>query len=843
MGTPNIAYYGMGLTDWLAFNTESLSDPDRRAIGNVAKLVPKATTHYYYDGEDPIAATFGQPFDPSIALWHLDPTASIACNCYAFKAASDKMDIEIGVNQSSQPVPFIMEAKCVDENAPSLDVGFVRDPSVRYAYNTSGHGGNNPNISQTTQDQYGRLAADITYNAYALTPRTIVYNSAANTAQGKYFAEYETTQALSAYIDADPDNRWAAYIRPEIYYGNNEERYHIRNYAPADGIYTINYKSAPCFDIYSERLIPPDTQLRDYIKNGHSDWRADKIFSPFLPLPAQDAATWFGTAGSQYNWDSILVIGFIRNNRRNVWRDGQNFIPNTSYKIYGEWFRCNFNKKYYSDVDYHWELLLWDTDQHTEIPLNTPISVIVNNDNIRIMTKLCIDDAKGKTKGQATEAAVKHEVAQIGLYFTDDPDLGQFGYLGSDGDGEGIYLPVFDGDIPTGEYYTGAAIKTAPNADYTSTDKYIPTGVNPETGDKGEFISTVHSGSVEGGAQYFVLTQSQADDIITYLNTTYSPADMEELTTDFKGSNPFDYIICFKYYPFDIPVLAGAGAELCIGPLDLGYKRRTLEHGYGLPAINYLDMGSYYIEPLYRDYRDYKETMLTLMLPWCGIMQLDPVLYMGHTLSVKYAIDFVTGTVTAYIYRDDLIMDTANGKIGVDIPLSAVANGSYQVAITNALYQIKEAETARMWAGLGVAGGLIGTAVSAVSGNLLGAAAGIAGTISAATKLGQISDKIDNLEYNMDHTQPKVGQISSASPLNACTEDRRVQLLIIRHKMLEGFDATAYGKSTGYACSMSGLLGEFKGFTKCSSIDLSGLNCTDAEKNMINNLVKQGVRL
>lgn len=815
--TYNRSYYGYGSRIWTKDDIDVATLPEYNLFRS------------YYAGSPPaqIPERWGKPFDASIALWYVPYNSSYATNACYCRAKGNNSLFEFSYNIESKAVPLLFYAKNNDNNSNDIDLS--ADLTYRYAYD----------LTKFIGVGYSSLISDIRYNGFCLYPRISVYKF--NTEDTPLVTIDITT--LEAYINNDPDNRFVSIIRPSLYYGSSDIRSTDQAFIPTEPGESMAYRCVPLVDAYADRPVPTLSSIRDYVQcdaynTQHTDWISDKVFSPFQYQYRN--VMFFSTATYVNDLSQFFTIGINRSRTKNQWIAGAYTVPNSSDKVTGEYYRLNTNTQYFDDVVYKWETIIYDSTARIMIDPDADLSQISSNDNIRVLSRLIVLDTKGDTIGAATVKAVKHEMSYIGMYWAETADLAANGVLGSSGDGVGIYLPKFNGNVTTGEYYTGEEIKTAPNADLSSVSGYK---ASETEGDKGEFISAVHNGKVEGGAQYFVLTQSQADDIITYLNTTYSPADMEELTTDFKGSNPFDYITCFKYYPFDIPVLSGAGAEFCIGPLDLGYKRRTLEHGYGLPGINYLDMGSYYITPHYGDYRDYKETMLTLMLPWCGIMQLDPVLYMGHTLSVKYAIDFVTGTVTAYIYRDALIMDSANGKIGVDIPLSAVANGSYQVAITNAIYQIKEAETARMWAGLGVAGGLIGTAVSAVSGNLLGAAAGIAGTISAATKLGQISDKIDNLEYNMDHTQPRVGQISSASPLNACTEDRRVQLLIIRHKMLEGFDATAYGKSTGYACSMSGLLGEFKGFTKCSSIDLSGLNCTDAEKTMINNLVKQGVRL
>lgn len=820
------------------YNFYGLPDPDRvwgvAGYGGYAALTylniwgeyllsAFYTDGIYWEHDGTRSDNYGKPLDDSIALWRIPNKASFASNAIFSAEQGSTLRVHYDVNTHNTNAPLAMCA--VDTHAGAYG-NFVRSPLERWAYDKS----------TSANGCYSAPIYDITLNCLCLQVNANIFDQAApSTApQGRALAQ------VADYVDAAPETRDVCVIRPYMYRGTPSSRIRSADYIPPQGQHTT-YQGLPLIDTLTNRPIPQtETYLRQKLKDGHDEWRDDVVFSPFS---MQLGINLFSTSSTPQIYDSTsqLEIGFTRPFTVNNLKNGAALIED-SHRITAQYYRCNYEPKYFDDVDYQWENVIFDVANAIEIQNGFNLDLL-SNTNIRFYTRLRILDAKGNSKGKALELAIKHEMAFIGMYFCDTVARAESSSLGS-GDGVGVYLPEIIGGVTTGNYFTGEDIRSVPYANSQSvSDPVFHYDPSSSEEDSGEFKSIIHSGRVEAGTRYYAMTQAQADSIITYLNTTYQPDTIEQLTVDFKGSNPFDYFTIFKYYPFDIPVLSGAGAEVNIGPLDLGWKAPVLEYGYGIPGINYLNMGSVYLDAKYRDFRDYQDTSIIVMLPWCGLVSLDPKIWLEHTLTVRYAIDFVTGTVTAYLLKDDLIWDTANGKLGVDIPLSALANGTYQNEITNALYQLKQAENSRMWAGLGLAGGLIGTAISAATGNLVGAAGGIGAAIASVNKLNQIGEQIDNLEYRIDHTQPRMGVISSASPLNSCVEDQRVKVYMIRHMMLSGYDAAAYGKTIGFSCAKSGKLGSFKGFTKCAAIDLSGVPCSEAEKNMIKNICTKGVRV
>ena len=92
-----------------------------------------------------------------------------------------------------------------------------------------------------------------------------------------------------------------------------------------------------------------------------------------------------------------------------------------------------------------------------------------------------------------------------------------------------------------------------------------------------------------------------------------------------------------------------------------------------------ISAGSVILPFWFRDYRDYS-IQITLYLPYCGTVELNPGDVMGGTLDCDYYIDFCTGSCTAYVTCTSwdghrFPVATMPGQIGADVPMSATNAG------------------------------------------------------------------------------------------------------------------------------------------------------------------------
>lgn len=781
IGVLNTAYYGIPT----GRKCSATWDSDVKA----GDLVNETIWHLYRtEDNQPIAGHWGLPFDDSVYLWKLPPVATYACNSAFCISRGNTLNVEVVTNVPETNAPLGLA--CMDKQ--SAVSAFIADPAERLAYDDTKAGGG----AQTSSIFY-----NIPYSHYCIYGRAAVYDKSNNTLQGTTLVT-SGTYACRNWINADEDNRDVAIILPALYFGDNDDRRAAEGYQ--DGSSLIG---AIVPDILTDRPIPSNADyVKAAIQDHHDDWITDKVFSPFNQVLR---ANWSdSTTTSQSNQ---LMIGVFQQYTYSQLRSGAQYYKNLTDKITGQFFRFNTAVKNFDDVVYKWDLKFYDITSQQFIDNGTDITN--RSGNFKILTVLNILDKKGNSKGVASELAVKHELAYLGFYFAETEEKAKTDNLLN---GDGVYLPEIIDGVTTGNYYTGEDIASIPYADAEDVGafKYNADAFD----DEGMRPTIINTGTISCGVTYYGLTEDEMKDLTVWLNTTYAPNDYDEFIVDFKGTNPADYLTTVMYYPFDIPY-HDTSTPITIGKLATGTTGAKLNYEYG-KLFNY---GTYHI-PAFNDFRDYL-TKISVFVPFCGTVDLDPRLWVGCDLTVKMAIDWPTGVCTAQLYRDGVMIDTISGTIGVPLPLSSFANGSYQVAITNMLASHKAAHRQMITGSLGAAGGAAAAVGGALSGNYAALVAGLLGAGTSALSVTGAADKMDNLDYNIDHTQPTISQVSGGSPFINCGSDYSVIILRTLPQLPDDFDSATYARNTGYAdCRPVSNLKNETGLTVVTNIDTDGLS-------------------
>ena len=490
-----------------------------------------------------------------------------------------------------------------------------------------------------------------------------------------------------------------------------------------------------------------------------------------------------------------------------------------------------------------------------------------------------------------------------------------------------VIMPKFNSSgITIGEFEYATTPQKAWNADAQALEnwrwKYDPrtaSGYTPDTppeppapdpdpqgegdggatvGDSGDLTTGWNSGSYEAGVNYFCLTQIEVQSLIGKINNavnaiysqyitdnpdgTLTPRDLQSV--DFGGSNPFDYVSSMVYIDAILPHTATDVIKLGRYTIpDQSFSKYT-GYQYG----QYYDLGSATIQPTFNDFRDYNPyTTIELIVPYCGTVELDPALFYGHTLSIKMNIDIATGACNALVYRDNLVVHSLDGVIGVTIPIMGMRMGDYQNTIASLATQrasnnlagsiLKQSFEQNMQAiadsgyfGMlsniaGIAGAMgapsrtLGNYGSlqfadANTGNMIGAGIGAVrsgfdtwnsmkiGAIDYAGQAGQNQIHGRMLDYQIAHTAPTPQQLGTASPNNALAHEHDCRILIKRC-VLDKTSYDTFGSIKGYACNRTDTLGTFTGFTKCANVKLNIAGATQTEQLMINQLLTSGVYL
>jgi hypothetical protein len=441
---------------------------------------------------------------------------------------------------------------------------------------------------------------------------------------------------------------------------------------------------------------------------------------------------------------------------------------------------------------------------------------------------------------QAIYDYAMHQAAYMGFIFTIDSPT-------NDND---KYVPeINENGVTTGEYEPYPTTKL-PNKTWTDdvldNTPYNPEGdipdPDPNTYDKDN--KTILNDVIirpEFCTRY-ALTSVQLRHAHSFLCTTIATDTDSEYWSSQKlyVNNPMDCIQNVMLFPFDISAFQTdepSYKNLAFGQLvDDGYSVQVNREQYCT-----IDMGSCTYYPTFgnnvNDFRNYPPySSATLYIPYCGSVEIDPNLYMGHTIGVKIIVDMSTGGCLALILRDSLVVDSISGTMGITVPITGIQTQTLAAAERQAESQLK---TARNSAIKQFAKGVTSIAASTALGGVIGTVA-MTAYQSQIGDVGLAKDTITKAQYNLEHINVPYKTIGTATSTTSFANERKCRLIVRRPVMLD-YNDTDYAHTTGYACMKTGKVSDFTGYTEFQSVDLSDINATSTEKEMLYKLLQGGV--
>ena len=258
-----------------------------------------------------------------------------------------------------------------------------------------------------------------------------------------------------------------------------------------------------------------------------------------------------------------------------------------------------------------------------------------------------------------------------------------------------------------------------------------------------------------------------------------------------------------------IPALHGNGdnIELDLGSVDIPLRMKER----GIPFLDY-------------------ESTIELYIPACGTFILDPQTVLGSTLSVKMWLSTSTGECNsiAYVTRNGVKAPVAygSGSLAVPMPVTSVGWGSYLAAVTNATIRYS-------FGALNTIGSEFQWISSGFTGNQFGSASGMSGSTGSFQNMAQAEQNLAHLK-NSSFTSVSGSFGSTASwnyPFNAYVKITR------RHFK----KPSNYAHTRGIPLVETKTLRDCSGFTICVNADVSSINATIQEKNMIVDALNNGV--
>ena len=150
-------------------------------------------------------------------------------------------------------------------------------------------------------------------------------------------------------------------------------------------------------------------------------------------------------------------------------------------------------------------------------------------------------------------------------------------------------------------------------------------------------ISAIDTGMVS----LYAITAAQGQALAAYM---WDNNFWNSIVKNFNS--PMDNIICFQAVPMSIYAMSGAAGNIVIGNLDSG-----IQASKKLTTTYYeINCGTLKVDEYYRSFADYAPyVQMSISLPMCGIVNIDPDDCMGGYINVVYHVDVFSGTVVAFI--------------------------------------------------------------------------------------------------------------------------------------------------------------------------------------------------
>lgn len=274
---------------------------------------------------------------------------------------------------------------------------------------------------------------------------------------------------------------------------------------------------------------------------------------------------------------------------------------------------------------------------------------------------------------------------------------------------------------------------------------------------------------------------------------------------------PFDAIISCTWLPVALSVAGtqGTGANIVLGDYVTNIGGTLLGT---VPRITNTQTIS--VTPRYSDFRSVQPyTSYSLFIPMYGVVDLNASdLQMASVggLPITWSLDIASGDFVVQIYQGSSKIQTFNFNIGVNCPIAQTSTN-----MTGTIASIG-----------GVAGGVLGTVISAASGNVAGAAAAGIATLASGTNAA--------LSANVRSTSIKGG-------INGRAMQALGGSFVLTEYALdtENCNDSNYIAKWGRPVGLTHAISNHSGYVQCenASIDISGEN---TEREEINSYLNGG---
>lgn len=264
----------------------------------------------------------------------------------------------------------------------------------------------------------------------------------------------------------------------------------------------------------------------------------------------------------------------------------------------------------------------------------------------------------------------------------------------------------------------------------------------------------------------------------------------------FINSRLIDYVIDCHVIP--IPIPSGDSEKIKIGFKEFDISANKV-------SVDYVDFdcGSISIGEYYNNFIDYVGTRAKLYLPFIGYVPLQNEYFQNGTLNVKYRFNIIDGSFMCYVSATSSKSELQNSVIGM-----YGGNACVHIPITGLNYSSLIS---------GVVNGGANVIANASGGNVVGAISGAVNTMSV---------------------KPQMQSSNAYNSTSAFLGVRRPYLIIERE--VSNF-SEFYPNEKGLPCNITQTIKNVSGFIQMDNCHMETLTCTEEEKNMIQELLSNGI--
>lgn len=418
---------------------------------------------------------------------------------------------------------------------------------------------------------------------------------------------------------------------------------------------------------------------------------------------------------------------------------------------------------------------------------------------------------------------------------------------------DNMYLGIIAADGCTyGDYTHGADNAEQQQYGWKSSTEtpYVPGGGSDPNSYSNQTKFNIISPTVQMTKQYVLNAVNVAKLAADLWSITATLSSSQTDFTDFEGkvkdefltNDPLECIVSLRRFPFDIEHEASS-VNVKLGKTAgsaVGYQNKYSSAEFSFrPVQIYPRFGNSFLD--YAPYTEYE-----LYVPFCGVTKIDAADILGHTLNVKMITDLTTGSCTAFVMADDLVIQSLSGSVAVEIPVTGTDAATINSQIMNGILNNERAQNQAK------------TALASIF-TPSGFVKNIASFgMSSAKENIAAAENVKKADYDLTHINAPVHTIGSASALEKWYIDLQCRLLIYYP---EGDAVTSaippdlnsaviakYGATTGFSTVEEGKIEDYTGLTVAVNPVLSNIitgtlsvPASSRELEMIEEALSEGV--